>query len=145
MEQSEISSGLRLVLDLDETLISAVAKREDMEVPSFPVPPDVVTDWCLVWKRPGIDEFLKQCSQFAELILYTTGEEEKQKEILSKLGWDQIFTRCFFRYVHFTLVSFQTFLLSFPLHFSSISLTHLSLILQIGTHASSSLPDMSNL
>ncbi|VVB02838.1 unnamed protein product [Arabis nemorensis] len=77
--EGEVSSIQRLtvVLDLDETLVSAY------ETSSLSA--------ALLFERPGLHEFLEQLSQFAHLILFTAGLEDYARPLVDRIDAKNVF------------------------------------------------------
>lgn len=71
-----------LILDMDETLIhSADDPPDDKEISYFPVGDPIF----YVYKRPGLDKFLKFCCRKFDTFIFTSGEREYAEPILNHI------------------------------------------------------------
>ena len=71
-----IAGKKTVVLDMDETLIHCSEYEPSEEIKSFKM------DGYFVYKRPGLDKFLKHTRSKFEIFIFTYGEEEYANPIL---------------------------------------------------------------
>lgn len=107
---------LTVVLDLDETLVCAYETSSlppvirtqateaginwfelecvssDKEVEGKPK-----INYVTVFERPGLHEFLKQLSQFADLVLFTAGLEGYARPLVDRIDADNLFSHRLYR------------------------------------------------
>lgn len=95
---------LTVLLDLDGTLVSSYAPKRAPQLP-----PSVRThhvghgsqlnpQGVFVVERPGLQPFLEELSQFAEVVIFTAGLEDYAKPIIEALDpQNRFFSACIFR------------------------------------------------
>lgn len=92
-----------LILDIDETLIYSSQTQFD-RLPDFKL--DFGLEKYFVYKRPGIDEFILQCSKWFRLAIWTSSGSDYAREVIKNIIPDSynlklefIFTteRCLFK------------------------------------------------
>ena len=94
-----------LILDLDETLIHSTSRGTQNY--DFVVEVEVDGRACLyyVYKRPHVDFFLQQVSQWFHLVVFTASVPEYAEPVLNWLDRDRCFKERYFRQVsYFSLV-----------------------------------------
>ncbi|XP_042416416.1 CTD nuclear envelope phosphatase 1 homolog [Zingiber officinale] len=113
---SEFLNRLTVVLDLDETLVCAYEtsslpsavrmqaieaglKCFELECTSSEKDADgrPKINHVTVFERPGLCEFLKQCSEFADLILFTAGLEGYASPVIDRIDVDKKLTHRLYR------------------------------------------------
>ncbi len=67
-----------LVLDLDETLVFATETKLGRE-------PDFIVGPYFIYKRPGLEEFLKACLQVFDIGIWTSSSDVYAKEIVNSI------------------------------------------------------------
>jgi carboxy-terminal domain RNA polymerase II polypeptide A small phosphatase len=67
-----------LILDIDETVVYATTARLDR-------PPDFEVAGYFVYRRPGLDEFLKSVSQHFQLAVWSSSGSDYAKQIVEKI------------------------------------------------------------
>ena len=92
-----------LILDIDETLIHSSEKQLD-RIPDFEL--DFGLEKYFVYKRPGLQEFILQCSKWFRLAIWTSSGSDYAREVIQNifpgnynLKLEFIFTRerCLFK------------------------------------------------
>jgi RNA polymerase II subunit A small phosphatase-like protein len=92
-----------LILDIDETLIYSSEKQLD-RLPDFEL--DFGLEKYFVYKRPGLEEFILQCSKWFPLAIWTSSGSDYAREVIKNIFTDNyslklefIFTteRCLFK------------------------------------------------
>jgi RNA polymerase II subunit A small phosphatase-like protein len=88
-----------LVLDLDETLIHSVFKPvEDADI-IIKIPDEVMdhegnkyalTNDIFVFKRPGVDMFLKRLSRYYELVIFTASIDKYANPVVDSLDKNRL-------------------------------------------------------
>jgi RNA polymerase II subunit A small phosphatase-like protein len=94
---SDDKGKLTVVLDIDETLVhTSRGSRTPAALESFEI--HVFEQTFTVFKRPGLDEFLRKAASKYELIAFTAGLEEYSRAVLKAIDPGDIFFRhCLFR------------------------------------------------
>ncbi|GAU36994.1 hypothetical protein TSUD_150300 [Trifolium subterraneum] len=107
---------LTVVLDLDETLISAyetsslpdIVKTQAIEAglnwfelecvfPNMEADGKPIINHVTVFERPGLKEFLTKLSEFAELVLFTAGLEGYARPLVDRIDTDNLFSQRLYR------------------------------------------------
>lgn len=88
-----------LVLDLDETLIHSVFKPVEGADMIIKIPDEVtdhegnkyaLTNDIFVFKRPGVDMFLKRLSRYYELVIFTASIDKYANPVIDSLDKNQL-------------------------------------------------------
>jgi len=77
-ETTSNNSSKLLILDLDETLIYAADEALER-------PPDFTTTDYVVYKRPGLDEFLEFCSNHFRVAVWTSAGTSYAEQVVSHI------------------------------------------------------------
>jgi RNA polymerase II subunit A small phosphatase-like protein len=88
-----------LVLDLDETLIHSVFKPVEDADMIIKIPDEVtdhegnkyaLTNDIFVFKRPGVDMFLKRLSRYYELVIFTASIDKYANPVVDSLDKNRL-------------------------------------------------------
>jgi len=82
---------LKIILDLDNTLIYSSQTKNDLSLKYFKI-----KDY-YVYKRPNLEQFLYTLSEIADLYLYTSSNEDYANEILNKIDTNHVIKNKFYR------------------------------------------------
>lgn len=69
-----------IILDIDECIVHASVDPIN-EQSNF----DIKVDWCFVYKRPFVDEFLRFCSEHFNVAIWTSAGKIHAKMIVDEL------------------------------------------------------------
>jgi len=94
---SKSSKKIKLVLDLDETLISSSQKHSSKHDISIRVNIGGVPSTFFVRKRPHVDAFLEATSEWFELVVFTASLSPYANAVIDQLDPKRRITRRYFR------------------------------------------------
>ena len=95
-KQAEKYRGKKtLVLDIDDTLVQSVQHKDVNKNVEVDIKLDVTINWkthceILVYKRPGVDDFLRELSKHYELIVFTASLEMYAMPLMKQLDKEGI-------------------------------------------------------
>lgn len=77
-DELDMNKRVLLILDLDETLIHASDSEQDRQ-------PDFTFNYCYVYKRPYLDEFLSECNKYYDLAVWSSASDNYVQEIVRNI------------------------------------------------------------
>lgn len=92
-DEHNLNTKLKIVLDLDNTLIYSSTKKLDKLTNGLKI-----NDKFYVYKRPYLDLFLQTLSEFCELALYTSATQDYADTILNFIDKKNLIHKKFYRH-----------------------------------------------